>query len=359
MAAALSFRPSLESLAEDRRQYRYKKPKRTGWAGFFGRFGPFADDKNQVPKPGRYQLILAEDKAEFFEFGICGSALEILKSNRTYGEIFGTGAQQIVATENPRSPMNYRFAVVFNYLVISLDFSQYHKYLLSVLPPIDINGGGTISGQIHNLASALPYESLARIIASGIKMDSILITGKGWSGSIAHACAIMLREFLWQWNIAVPVKAVSFDGPLCGSESLVSNIAKSNHINNHITICNGDDILDRLICDYQKLSPLMADAYAGDKTGFIYLTINSAMKQYHSEPGHAVLIDLEVLSQAENNLSNNVTIITKDNDLHPVGRFLIRDGNGAFKDPSDPSDKLSQISRLQRQLFRPSSNLTD
>lgn len=349
---------SLESLAEDRRQYRYTQPKRTGWAGFFGKFGPFADDKNEGPKPGRYQLVLAEDNAEFFEFGICGSALEILKSNKTYGEIFGSGAQQIVATEYLRSPMNYRFAIVFNYLVISLDFSHYHEYLLSVLPPIDINGSGTISGQIHNLASALPYESLARIIASGIKVDSILITGKGWSGSIAHASAIMFREFLWQWNIAVPVKAVSFDGPLCGSESLVSNIAKSNHNSSHITICNGDDILDRLLCDYQKLSPLMGDANAGDKKGFIYSVINSAMKQYHTGPGQSVLIDLNILSQAETNLSNSVTIITNENDLHPVGRFLVRDGNGDFKDESDRS--CSPVARLPRQqLFRPSYYLTD
>ena len=257
----------LESLSEDRHQYHYKPSaavKASSW-WLFSSTNPFVDDKNKAPEPGRYQLILSSNRDELFEYGLCGSALEVLKSNRTLSYVFGAEAQpqQIVVTE-ASSLIKYRVDLVFNNLIISLDFSNfYNDRLLSAQPPVDVNHGGrsygSISGQISNLSSALPYETWTKIISLS-HAESVLVTGSGWSGSIAHAAAMLLREFLRQCNMDLPVKAVSFDGPLCGSALLLTNIVNSNHKNDHITICNSEDnIIGRLLCDFQKLSPLMKD----------------------------------------------------------------------------------------------------
>ena len=341
----------LESLSKDRHQYHYKPSARAGW--FSSRSHPFVDDKNKPPEPGRYQLILASNKEELFEYGLSGSTLEILKSAKTLNSIFGTEAhpQQILLTD-PSSQIKYRIDVVFSYLIISLDFSNFYKdRLLSAQPPIDVNHGGksfgAISGQISNLSGALPYESWAKII-NLLHPGSVLVTGSGWSGSIAHSAAIMLREFLQQCNMDLPVKAVSFDGPLCGSGLLLSNIEKSNHMSDHITICNNEDIMNRLLFDFQKLSPLMKDGNIADQKRFMFEFFNSSIKQYQSSWKDTV-IDLNHLEQAERNLSSSIGI-TPDNELYPVGRFLFRQEDGEFTDDFDYQRVTSRLQQFQNRL---------
>eukprot|EP01035_Chromulina_nebulosa_P022391 gene22391-28994_t len=338
----------LESLSEDRHRYHYRPSAVKSNFWLFSSTNPFVDDKNKAPEPGRYQLILSSNRDELFEYGLCGSTLEALKSNKTLSYLFGAEAQtqQIVVTDES-SPIKYRVDLVFNNLIISLDFSNFHKdRLLSAQPPVDVNHGGksngTISGQISNLSSALPYETWTKIISLS-QAETVLVTGRSWSGSIAHAAALMLRECLKQCNLDLPVKAVSFDGPLCGSALLLTSIDRSNCKSDHITICNSEDIISRLLCDFQKLSPLMKDGNVADQKSFMFAVFNSSIKQYQN--GWRETIDLNNVAQAETNLLNSVGITT-DNQLHPVGRFLFRHEDGEFTDESDTEGVTARLKQL-------------
>lgn len=354
----------LESLEPDRTRFFFtpKSQRKAGWLGLWKSKCPFLDSRGQAPRPGRYQLVMAENEAELFDFGVCGTTVDVLvrPSTAVDSQIaakteFGQDLVHYLCTTDENAVVKYSICVVYNRLVVTLDYSEYkNDRLLAVKAPAELFEGehpcGHISGQILNFAMLLPYESLANVIMSFGGIETILVTGIDWSGTIAHAAAFILRGVLSQTNNLVPVKAVSFGGPLCGSPSLLGHIERSGSREHHITINNRKDLGDRLLCDYQKLSPLMTKCSSSDQRNFTYETLNVLLKHYqHAEtaaiPSDLSTLDVGLVRQAENNIANHVTL-TSDDQLRPIGRYLFKESPVVYVIENHPSDVEQRVTLL-------------
>lgn len=314
----------------------------------------FSDDHGAHPAPGRYKVVLKENNEEIYEFAFCGSHLVILGNedpSRQARQVLGPDSKLYMSTL-PSAAAKYSISVVRDRLVISLDFDAEHfSRLMTVKNIAEIsqwNGGGSIGsipGQIYFMASLLPFGTLQRVLIA-FETNSIYFTGKGWSGAIAHAAAIIFREMMSSASEGLfTVKAISFNGPLCANAAMTHYLDRKGQKENHTTINTNADVFDRLLMDYQRLSPL--EKCDVDSWRFIFATLNVDLKMYHTSisPRDIALMDLNQLSQAEMNLDHHVAI-TSETRLLPIGRYLFRSTLAEVDIATEDTAKMAKLIAL-------------
>ncbi len=312
--------------------YDFTVNSESGWfSGLVGNTsGKFRNAKNSAPEPGIYRLVLCETKQSIVEYGICGTAVDALrKPGGNFEDAFGSALAFSLVT-HPNSLYSYGFIVVNNKLFVPIHFDAQSDRFMEIRPPADlIRSGhtfGCVSGHIHSLASILPFESILGLLSqSPLKyVESVIFTGHGWSGSIAHCAAILFRKILEECKANKTVKAVSFNGPLCGSLDLVQQVL-TGQLANHVTIGScGMEV--RLILDMQLLSPLMRDHETFHQS--FYTDIRSAMKRVLNKESTDNINDV-VIYNAEQCLANAVS---SSADLYnmtfkPIGHYIAKPTN--------------------------------
>lgn len=314
----------------------------------------FSDAHGAYPTPGRYKVVLKENNEEIYEFAFCGSHLVILGNedpSRQARQILGPDSKFYMSTL-PSAAAKYSISVVRDRLVISLDFDAEHfSRLMTVKNIAEVsqwNGGGSIGsipGQIYLMASLIPFGTLQRLLIA-FETTAIFFTGKGWSGAVAHAAAIIFREMMSSaYEELFTVKAISFNGPLCANAAMTHYLDRKGQKENHTTINTNSDVLDRLLMDYQRLSPL--EKCDVDSWRFIFTTLNVDLKMYHASisPRDIALMDLAQLSQAEMNLDHHVAITTETR-LLPIGRYFFRNAAAEVDIVTEETAKMSKLVAL-------------
>lgn len=334
-----------------------------------GMSNPFMDANGAFPPPGfRYHVILAENKEEILEFALCGSNLEILRSNdRSVSafEIFGNAISKYYSTDRIAG-IDYSLTVLSRKLIVSLDFSSRFEHFLKVrglTPTINTQGNtfGLVSFELYVMAQILPFEMLIRIIRH-FEIETVIFTGSLWSGSVAHIAAILLRGICIhnEEMSTIVVKAISFYGPLCGSRSLSDYIAKTGQLDNHITLNDRKEVADRLIADVQSLAPL--ESWSVDFWQEIYTTITKFSRGYfqpHRLP--KVEIDLNILRQVEARLRLS-PVLNSENTLKPIGKYIEKSANGeinSFEDEKNIEEILSSFDVVSGHYQKPIYTLPD
>ncbi len=320
----------LESIGGPSEVYHFHASATTSWFGLgkSQKIQKFENSRGELPPPGTYRLILSENKDEVNEYGICGSAVEVMKQGKTFSQRFGTACTFSLKTQ-ANSSFSYGITVVHNVFIVVLHFDAHFERFLDVKPPADLNRGGQnlglVSGNVQSLASVIPFESLLDLLSKPqLKhIENIIFTGQGWSGTIAHCAAILFRKILEECGVTQGVKAVSFNGPLCGSMSLIQYINSSDNMANHTTIGDGS-IVDRIILDVQKLSPLMKEPDTFRKQ--FYVAINLAMQQMLKDDIRN--IEDSMITNAEQTMLHQVTL-SQDNNFKPVGRYVYKCGSSS------------------------------
>lgn len=314
-------------------------------AGLFGNTRPFLDDKGQPPPPGRYKVIVKESLDDIFEYGLCGSTSQLLTSpveeaKRLSSQYFSPN-QKYYIRSSESAVFRYSFHVMFKRLIVTVDYVNHINRLMQVKAAIDIfqvDGRSLklIAGQVHTEANLIPYELILRL-AAHYKVKSIVFTGMNWSGTISHAAAIILRNSLSNQNNAMTVKAISFGGPLCVSPSLNEFVNGQGYRDFHTTINSGYNILDRLLIDYQRMSPL--ESFDVDSWKSIYTIVNKSLNNYF-EPHRAIYaMDIEALRQKESNLKHH-SAITGEYQLAVVGRYVVCIDSGNSNIISEPGESM-------------------
>jgi GTP-binding protein EngB required for normal cell division len=341
-------------------------------AGMFSGSSPFLDEKNSPPPVGKYRVILAENKEEMFEFALCGSHVEFFKevdASTKARQALGSDCKYI--TTNINATTKYSISITRSKMVVALDYSALYDQMLRVKglsPALNVEGNsfGSVSTELLAMAQVLPFEMIMKM-AMAYEVPTILFTGSLWSGSIAHLAAIILRQVCSSLPENAPhltVKAVSFSGPLCVSLDLSSYLERNGQRENHTTINSNKDISDRLIADFQALSPL--ESCGVDSWRFIYSTIHSYTKGYLSADESSLQaasneVNITTLNQVEMNLKHHAAITT-ENDLKPVGRYFLKNSNGEVQMISDRPEVASVVWAFENKKFnfkKPSYSLLD
>ena len=327
--------------------------KRKG--GVFSSGGsPFQSADGQSPVHGAYRVVLKENLEIGVEASICGSLCEwISVPGRQQRAREKLGSQLRLYLETcPSSETNYSIAVIGEKLYVTLDHSAHRDKLLTVKSPQKIiattsmHPYGGICGQIFLFAQIIPY-ALMLHIAELFKVNKVVFTGEGWSGSIAHASAIMFRELFNCIDNPPAVAAISFSGPLCATSKLSEYLANSGQKENHVTINCGSAILDRLLANYQRLSAF-ADSDIGSWKS-MYQPFHDSLVRYME--GNFPL-DLESLQQAEDILHNHK--LSEQNNLLPIGYFMRRDDHEPLLVPSEEMlDSLGELMSFEPLAWRP------
>jgi hypothetical protein len=158
---------------------------------------------------------------------------------------------------------------------------------------------------------------------------------------VAHAAAISLRNITRNMEPEVLVKVVSFSGPLCGSPSLLNSLSSLQQKQNHTTINCGGNIFDRLIGNYQRLSPLAKVEVSS--WNHIYDTFHTELKKYQSSA--APSCDLVAVVEKEGILNNHSALLA-DNEriLAPIGQYFLKDTGDA--EVVEQEDSMTVFPRL-------------
>jgi len=332
----------------------------------------FLDGEGKSPVVGkRYKVRVAEIIEDMGDYGLCGSTITCLLDKQPIQkniQVFAPNKCPLYfTTDSSTAVINYSVTVVFQKFIITLDFSNLSKEMIqNVYGPVDIVSGtntsiGSISGTLHRLAYSLPFESLLRVILEvhrvlnsySTPLQTVIVTGSDWSGSIAHVAAIILRDMLSEQGFTVPVRAISFSGPLSGCARFNGSITQSGELINHVTVCNNNDILDRLIGDFQAMSPLRAEGNDFESWNNIFKVINHDLSMYQEGSCSADIITLDVreLTKVELNLRNHPAI-TSDNSLVPVGRYVFVDASGKSVIESDREIIEYKTRKLEGKSFK-------
>lgn len=321
------------------------------------------------PPTGRYRVILKEHIEDYFELCLCGSYVMWLSEKENPesrgSEVLGPWQRSFVKTE-ASSAGKYSICVVAGMILITLDYSHILGDFLELESSREIlyterGGLGTISGRVESMARILPFSMIAEIIsAHGI--SGVIFTGFGWSGCVAHAAAIKFLETGRSVNKDLVVKGISFFGPLCGSPRLHEHIIQTDQLENHVTVnCDGN-IFDRLLANYQRLSPLRDSSPAS--WDFIYRTFNSELAKCMKSAtfGTIEAVQLPVTQQVQGNIEYDEGMIsTCETNLESHSR-LIEDGErnlrpiGTYyvKYQGDPEIHLQDSSHLlMKRLTQP------
>ena len=308
---------------------------------------PFLNDKKQAPAPAVYKVVLKESADDMISIAMCGSFVEWLGRSNTCElarEYCGDRLQYYSVT-SPNADAKYSIAVMCNTIVLTLDFTQHTDKMLAVELPVNLissatSTSGAISGTLFIMAQILPYSILFDMVAT-YKVKCVLLTGEGLSGSVAHAAAILFRELFRTAEAPPSVKAVSFSGPLCGSPSLHEHLAATGQKENHTTVNCGGVALDRLIADYQRMSPL-----AGTEARLwtlVYESISGSLRSFLDSAGGRAVIDIPALRQAEDNLRHHLSMLSGESALLPIGRYLLRKGGGGGENVIESEGNLLDV----------------
>ena len=295
------------------------------------------------PPKGKYKLVLEEQMEGYFELCLCGSYLMWLHEKNPQSlasQVLGS-RQQCYLRSADDTYCKYSLSVVAGMLVVALDFSEHNESFLSMsgTQSITTTEGrvGSISAQVHDVASTVPLSTIAHVITSH-SVTGVLFTGAGWSGTVAHASALMFLEMGKRINIELIVKSVSFFGPLCGSPKLHEYIKKQGQIENHVTVnCHGN-ILDRILGNFQRLCPLpeknksswedFHTALTAELASIAPLNSGNAKTAQEFRPLQVpqdTQNRYEELKTYEENLENNCVLCEHmENDLRPIGTYFLK-----------------------------------
>jgi hypothetical protein len=270
---------------------------------------------------------------------VCGSLLSILTSKNPeleFQNFFYDGEKQHknFTLSNESAVFKYILCNINSKIYCAVDFTSRREDFLTVKSPVDLFSSKLpsaeqvkVPGQILKLAELFPFISVINI-ASSSNVHDIILCGEGLSGTVSHAIAMMLNEHLKTaaaiastGDAQIVARSVSFSGPLCVSPPLVTPLTSSDGVCRHTTLCVSDSILDRVLFDFQRLSPLITLGEV-EEWRSIYETVYSCMSEYVSA-GHLTDIQrwLERLQVAESNLSKFERERTV-NTLIPVGVFI-------------------------------------
>ena len=301
---------------------------------------PFVNDKHQGPTPGVYKVVLQDmDLEEDVKMlSLCSIGIQWLNHADPYQvatECCGDYLQHYNVT-CPQADAKYSIAIIANTIIVTLDFAQHTERILGIDPPVNIlsASGGAITGSVGMLAQALPFAILYDMVIA-LPVSSVIITGEGLSGSVAHAAAILFRDALHSISTPPTVQAVSFCGPLCGSPSLAAHLADTGQSGNHITVNTDGMMLDRLWMDYQCMSAL-ADSEV--KTWVcVYSCVRDCLQSYlRMSSGEGETIDMSSLIEAEEHLTYRLSLLLPERVLLPIGRYLLYRWDGHLQDsPGD------------------------
>lgn len=284
---------------------------------------PFLTVNGEKPPRGNYTLFLKDNIEMGIEISVCGSLNEFVDDTnceQKLREILGPHLKFYIQT-CPQAVAKYNIAVIGDKLYFTLDYKSSVERILTVQSPqniIDtssIRSFGGIPGQICILAQILPYSILLQMVDK-CGIQKVIFTGAAWSGTIAHAAAIIFREQYKSSENPPSVAAISFSGPLCGSPALQDYLIGQRE--SHTTInCDGD-ILDRLLVNFQRISAFADKDVESWK--LLHDTFYQAVKHCHEANAHAV--DLDALKRAEENL--NYRKLSDQDMLSPIGFLMLK-----------------------------------
>jgi hypothetical protein len=251
------------------------------------------------------------------------------------------GNYQICESSRPNATFSYVIAISNDAkCYVALNSNVFVEKLMEVQSPVDILKGissgttiGTISGQLSTFPRYFPFSTVLNLL-SKYKLTSAIITGLGWSGTLAHTLTVILRELARSVKLKMPMKCVSFSGPLCASQSLHAYL-RDQHLNeHHLTVNRHRFIVDRLLLDYQQLS-LLTHSSDIDSWRPIYETLFKAMINYQNlsqrggsagtgDDGVVVpSVDLHSLRLAEKLLERHPEYLDSGEALlQPIGTYM-------------------------------------
>lgn len=313
------------------------------------------------PKYGKYKLILLEENpADFFELCLCGSFInsiyeKVKDPNMQLSACLGGYQQFFIITNAEQNSCRYIISIVCRTLIVALDYKNIYDAFLHVTSPQDVCSRGTsISGKVNAMTNMIPFSILADI-ALKTSVTGVIFTGLGLSGVCAHAASLKFIDIKTKLNKPdLEIKSISFFGPLCGSPALHNYVSDIGHTQNHITVnCDGN-VLDRLVADYQRLSPLN-DTDTSSWDG-IYKTLNLElgrclkMESNFTVPMESVLLDdatCATISSAEERISVHSKLIEhRESDLKPIGTYCLKFSQDA-EHPEILDQTTDMLSRLR------------
>jgi hypothetical protein len=249
------------------------------------------------------------------------------------------------------TPLNFQICEIsrqtatFSYLIaispdnkcfVALNSNVYVDKLLELQYPVDIFKGissgttvGNISGQLSTFPRYFPFATILNLV-SKFKLGEVIVTGVGWSGTLAHVVTFILRELGRSIKVKIPIKCISYSGPLCASQSFHSHLQKHNLQDLHLTINYHHYVFDRILMNYQQLSLLTHSDIESWRPTYEIL-FNIIVKYQHvlqRSPAVPVVFDLETLLRAEELLTHHSAFLNAGDDLlQPIGSYLFQPGD--------------------------------